>query len=115
MTGSQRARRTIPLGRSLDEVSRRLEAGSPEVLSTIFTRWAELVGEQTAEHTWPERLDGDALVVSVDSVAWASHVRTVAPGILELLRSRVNGNEAPVRVVVRVRARRGPSKPAEGS
>jgi predicted nucleic acid-binding Zn ribbon protein len=111
VTGSQRARRTVPLGKSLAEVSRRLEAGSPEVLSTIFSRWPELVGSQAAEHTWPERVEGDALVVNADSAAWASHLRTLSAKILDLLGTRVNAASAPSRVVVRVRASSRASRP----
>jgi len=100
---SKRARRTVGVGESLEELSRRLGTGPLDVLSIVFARWSETVGEGVAEHVRPERLEGDALVVSVDSGAWASHLRTRATEVLSALRE-ATGPSCPTRLVIRVKS-----------
>lgn len=100
---SPRAGRTVGFGESLAELSRQLGTGTPDTLSVVFSRWSEAVGEAVAAHTRPERIDGEALVVSVDSPAWASHLQTLAPKVISQLRD-ATGSNGPSRLVVRVRA-----------
>ena len=100
---SPRAGRTVGIGESLAELSRQLGTGPPDTLSVVFSRWSETVGEAVAAHTRPERIDGEALVVSVDSPAWASHLQTLAPKVISQLRD-ATGSNGPSRLVVRVRA-----------
>ena len=61
------------------------------------------MGEAVAAHARPDRIDGDALVVSVDSPAWSSHLRNLAPEVLGKLSDGA-GEGAPSRLVIRVRA-----------
>jgi predicted nucleic acid-binding Zn ribbon protein len=103
-----RAHRTVGVAESLAELSRQLGTGPPDTLSTVFSRWSETVGETVAAHTHPERIDDEALVVSVDSPAWASHLRTLAPALLGQLRD-ATGSDKLSRLVVRVKApKKGP-------
>ena len=97
-----RAGRTVGLGESLAEVTAKLGIAKPSSLASVFDRWAEAVGEIVNAHVRPEKMDGDALVVSADSPVWASHVQTIAPELIERFR-QILGPDAPSRVVVRVR------------
>jgi predicted nucleic acid-binding Zn ribbon protein len=99
---SPRADRTVKVGESLAELTRQLGTGPPDALSAIFSRWSEVVGEDVAAHARPERLDGEALVVSVDSPAWASHLRTLAPRVISQLND-ATGSDQVSRLVVRVK------------
>lgn len=76
---------------------------TPDTLAHVFSRWTEIVGETVAAHARPERIDGDALVVTVDSPAWASYLRTGAVGLLSEL-SDATGQGSLTRLVIRVRA-----------
>jgi predicted nucleic acid-binding Zn ribbon protein len=100
--GRARAGRTVGIRESLGEVSRKLGMPVPETISSVFGDWPELVGADLARHVHPEKIDGEALVVSADSPAWASHLRTIAPVLVERLRDRI-GPDAPSRFVIRVR------------
>jgi predicted nucleic acid-binding Zn ribbon protein len=98
-----RAGRTVGLSESLAQLSRRIGTAPPDTLAQVFARWAETVGETIAAHARPERIDGHALVVTVDSPAWASHLRTLATELLSKL-SEAAGEGAPTTLVIRVRA-----------
>jgi predicted nucleic acid-binding Zn ribbon protein len=105
---SARADRTVKVGESLAELSRQLGTGSPEALSVVFSHFEEAVGAAVAAHTRPERIDGDALVVSVDSPAWASHLRTLAPTVIGQLREATRSTVVS-RLVIRVKPpKKGP-------
>jgi predicted nucleic acid-binding Zn ribbon protein len=71
-----------PLGDSLDQLARRLGVPSSSVLSTIFTRWDELVGSGVSDHAWPLAVSKGVLVVGVDQPAWATQLRFLAPDLL---------------------------------
>jgi predicted nucleic acid-binding Zn ribbon protein len=103
-----RAGRTLELSESLAQLSRQIGTAPPAALGQIFSRWAETVGESLASHVRPDRIDGDALVVTVDSPAWASHLRTHAPELLAKLSDVVDVG-APTSLVIRVGRGRGRS------
>ena len=46
----------------------------------MFARWAELVGEEVAQHATPESFADGTLVVRTDSTAWATQLKLLAPG-----------------------------------
>jgi predicted nucleic acid-binding Zn ribbon protein len=92
----------VKVGESLAELARQLGTAPPDTLSAVFSRWSELVGETVAAHARPEKLDGEALVVSVDSPAWASHLRTLAPTVIGQLHGATGSSEVS-RLVIRVK------------
>jgi len=98
-----RADGPVPLAAALDDVARRMGVGRPDQLATVFGRWEELVGESLAAHVQPVRLAARTLVVRVDHPAWATQVRHLAPEILERVRARCAGEDAPDRLEIRVR------------
>lgn len=49
----------------------------------LFNRWAELVGEQTAESSTPESLIDGTLTIRCKSTAWATQLRLMQGTILE--------------------------------
>lgn len=107
-----RAGRTLEMSESLAELSRQIGAAPPDIVAHIFAKWAETVGDAVAAHSAPERIDGDTLIVIVDSPAWSSHLRNLAPEVLRKL-SEGAGEGAPSRLVIRVRAvSRGPGAQA---
>lgn len=105
-----RAGRTVEMSESLAQLSAQIGTAPPDTLARVFSRWAEAVGETVAAHVRPERVDGNALVVAVDSPAWASHLRTHAPEFLHKL-SDVAGAPAFSSLVIRVRSARRGSEP----
>jgi predicted nucleic acid-binding Zn ribbon protein len=87
---------------------------------SVFGRWAEIVGNDLAGHTRPERLADGELTVVADSTAWATQVRLLAAQLVlrlnhelgdgTVLRVKVRGPALPDRKPGqwRVRGSRGP-------
>jgi len=94
----------MPLSDALGALTKRLGVPGPDVMTTIFGRWEELVGASVAAHVRPLRLHEGTLVVAADHPAWATQVRHLAPDILRHLRDACGPAEAPERLEVRVRA-----------
>ena len=63
------------LGRALDRLMGTLRAPSVDVLDAVFTKWAEIVGEDVAAHSRPVSIDGHTLVVAAEDSTWASELR----------------------------------------
>jgi predicted nucleic acid-binding Zn ribbon protein len=51
-------------------------------VASIEASWADLVGEQLAEHCKPTRFTDGELVVVAESTAWATQVRLLAPRLI---------------------------------
>ncbi|HSF35128.1 MAG TPA: DciA family protein [Nocardioides sp.] len=55
----------------------------------VFGRWAELVGQEVAEHCTPETFDDGRLVVRTDSTAWATQLKLLAPTVVRRLNEEL--------------------------
>jgi predicted nucleic acid-binding Zn ribbon protein len=72
-----------PVGESLPRLLGRFgAAASPATMEAVFSRWAEIVGGELAEHVRPVRVEGHALVVAADHPAWATRARMQSGRIL---------------------------------
>ena len=70
----------------------------------VFTRWAEVVGEEVAAHATPVSLASGTLVVSVDHPTWATELRYLQSLVLGRLDEAV-GAGVVRSLEVRVRPR----------
>jgi hypothetical protein len=103
------------LGQVLDRTLRSLGTPSVSGVEVIFERWGEVVGVAMAGRTRPLRIDGDALIVSCDEPAIATHVRFLQAELVERLR-QLSGDRRVARIEVRVaQVRRGPRPPRGGA
>ena len=75
-------------------------------IHTLLDRWSDIVGEQVAAHSTPEKYDSGVVVVRTDSTTWATQLRTIASQIVAKLYESV-GDGAVTRVEVR-----GPDAPS---
>mgnify|MGYP001946049936 CR=1 len=55
----------------------------------VFGRWSQIVGDRLAEHVRPQTYADGELVVSVDSPAWATQVRAMAPQLVRRLNEEL--------------------------
>ena len=53
------------------------------------TLWPEIAGPKTAEHTRALEVDGNTLVIVVDSPAWIAQLRFLKPQLLKKISGRV--------------------------
>jgi predicted nucleic acid-binding Zn ribbon protein len=66
----------------------------------VFGRWAELVGDEVAQHCTPETFDEGRLVVRTDSTAWATQLRLLAPTVVRRLNEELgHGTVAVIEVL----------------
>lgn len=91
----------IELSESLERVLGSLDIPPADLLSTVFHRWEQVVGDDVARHCRPAAVEGDRLVVVAADSSWASEVKWLAEEVL----ARVNELSSTDRlraVVVRV-------------
>ncbi|MDA8285282.1 MAG: DUF721 domain-containing protein [Actinomycetota bacterium] len=89
-----------PVSASLGRLSEGLGLGRPELLTSVFARWEELVGPDIAAHATPRMLRDGVLTVAVDHPAWAASLRLLAGDILG--RIDTLGGDPVSELVVRV-------------
>ena len=74
-----------PLSSGIERLLRSFRQGDRATTVTVFSRWAELVGDAVAQHVRPLKLDRGVLVVQVDDPAWATQMRFLESDLLERL------------------------------
>lgn len=58
-------------------------------VQSVFGRWAELVGDEVAEHCVPESYADTRLIVRTDSTAWATQLKLLAPTVVKRLNEEL--------------------------
>jgi predicted nucleic acid-binding Zn ribbon protein len=71
-----------PLKESLDRVARDLGVPNVEVLTGVFSHWADIVGPSIADHARPTSLRDGTLHVAVDQPGWATQLRYLATQVM---------------------------------
>jgi predicted nucleic acid-binding Zn ribbon protein len=95
-----------PLGRLVGRVALERGWGSRLTTGRLFDRWAQIVGEDVAEHARPVELKDAELTVQADSTAWATQLRLLQRQLLAKIAAGV-GNDVVKRLKVL-----GPSAPS---
>ena len=90
---------------SLERLLGTMKAPPVDVLTVVFGSWADVVGEDLAAHSRPTAIDGERLVVTCDSAAWASEFRWLEKQVLDRLRE-VTGSTRISAITVRVESHR---------
>lgn len=88
----------------LNSVMRRFRAPEVEVVSGIFGRWREVVGDAVADNATPVRIEDKKLVVEVCDQAWATQLRFLERELLHTLHAHFG--DAVERIDVRMRRSR---------
>jgi predicted nucleic acid-binding Zn ribbon protein len=81
-----------------------LRGGDRQTTVTVFSRWAEIVGEPVCSHVKPLKLDAGTLIVEVDEPAWATQLKFLEADLLT--RLNVGGAMPVERLEIRVKRRR---------
>ena len=82
-------------------VTAGLGAPGVDVVVTVHQRWAEIVGEEVADHVRPLGIEAGRLKVAADGPAWASHLRWSEAEIVGRLADLL-GPDQITGIVVRV-------------
>ncbi len=89
-----------PLGSVLNQVSHRRGWVKRISLSTVLRNWADLVGEDNAEHSQPVNFVDGVLTVQCDSTAWATGMRFAASALVARLNKEL-GEQTVQRIDIR--------------
>ena len=76
------------LGSVMDALTSRLGWNSPLAQSELLSSWAEIVGEETAEHSSPVSVEEGVLAVRCDSTAWATQLRLMRVQVMTRIATR---------------------------
>jgi predicted nucleic acid-binding Zn ribbon protein len=99
-----------PLGETVDRLVRSMGAPSASATRSIFADWAEIVGDQIADHARPHALRERTLVVAVSDPAWATQLRFLEADLLARIAAATGSDEVTA-IEVRVRSAT-PPRPA---
>ena len=97
-----------PVGAVVREITTDQGWGTDLAVGGIVGRWRELVGDEVADHSSPERFEGGELVVVAESSAWATQLRLLRHVMLRRLSSGL-GADVVTSIVVH-----GPTGPQWG-
>ena len=78
----------IKASASLEQLFGEFNWTSQLAQATLFTDWNKVVGEDSAEASYPEELKNEVLSVRCRSTAWATQLRLLAPQILEKINQQ---------------------------
>ena len=93
-----------PLSETLDRVVKRL-SGAPAGSTSLLARWADLVGQDIADHATPVAVKAGELVLAVSDPVWASQLRWLEADLLRRIVER--GGPRLDRLTLRVGPRPG--------
>jgi predicted nucleic acid-binding Zn ribbon protein len=98
-------RRPQELRTILDRVQEQI--APTDLLSAAQRRWREVVGDQVAEESWPDRERDGLLTVRCRSAVWAAELTMLEETLLQQLNDRLPGGR-------QVRALKFTAAPAGG-
>ena len=81
-------REPIKASASLEQLFGEFNWTSQLAQAPLFTEWNKVVGEDSAEASYPEDLKNEVLSVRCRSTAWATQLRLLAPQILEKINQQ---------------------------
>jgi predicted nucleic acid-binding Zn ribbon protein len=95
----------VVLRDAVARVGKEIGLPDPDVLTQVLARWAEVVGEEQAQHSQVRSLRDGVLTVEVDASVWATPLRYQENEVRAALARAVGGPVADRLRVVVARAR----------
>jgi hypothetical protein len=89
------AKRVHRIDRVLRKALKGMDLGSKLEGYRIWGLWGDIVGDQVARRTQPERIKNRILFVRVSSSAWMHQLQTMKPLLMERIRKITKGE--PIR------------------
>jgi hypothetical protein len=86
-------------------------ASAHDPIALLEAAWPEIVGENIAQHSRPERIAGGTLTVATRSSAWSHQLSFLAEQVLEAVHARCGGIEQLRFRVAKLAERRAPTGP----
>ena len=86
---------------ALDALLDRLGADTASAITGVFGEWAQIVGEQVAQHVTPIKLERGRLIVEVDDPSWATQMRFLEPQLVAKLHIATTSTITAIEVRVK--------------
>jgi predicted nucleic acid-binding Zn ribbon protein len=103
------ARDPQPLSAAVERLVRDQGWQDQSAISVLIQEWADVVGQDLADHVVPVSFDEGELTLQAESTAWATQVRLLLPQLHRAVDDRVGSG-----VVRRIRVH-GPQAPSWGA
>ena len=72
-----------PLSLVLAQAIRKMNIAKPFAMHSLIGHWRQLVGDDIADHSQPQKVEFGVLVVMVDSSVWTHHLTLLKTDILQ--------------------------------
>ena len=77
------------LGEAIQEFLTSSGLDTRTQVAQVLTNWADLVGQEVADHVRPERFEDGKLILRADSTAWATQMRLLQATVLRRLTEQL--------------------------
>jgi predicted nucleic acid-binding Zn ribbon protein len=81
----------LKLNSVLDEIVAKRDWKQGIAEGSLFTEWANLVGDELGEHSTPLSLVDGLLIIQTTSTAWAVQLNTMKPELLKTISASAPG------------------------
>jgi len=81
----------LKLNSVLDEIVAKRDWKQGIAEGSLFTEWANLVGDELGEHSTPLSLVDGLLIIQTTSTAWAVQLNTMKPELLKTISASTPG------------------------
>ena len=79
-----------PIEQIIKEVFAEGKFGGSAKASKLWSHWKEIVGEDVAQHCFPEKVSGGKLYIKADSPIWRQQLDLLKEEIREKINERLN-------------------------
>lgn len=79
----------LPLGAGIEKLIEERAWRVDVQAGAVFSRWAQIVGAEVAEHSAPTSFEEAVLTVRADSTAWATQLRLLSSTLLGSIEQQV--------------------------
>jgi predicted nucleic acid-binding Zn ribbon protein len=78
---------------SVNRLMKHMKAPEVSVVESVFSNWADIVGEVIGAHTRPVKIEEGNLLIEVDDPAWASEMEWMGEELVRQVREKLNTDQ----------------------
>lgn len=82
-----------PISRIINDVLATGKLGDSGQVAELWGEWKKIVGDEIAEHCFPEKINGDRLYINVDSPVWCQQLDLLKEELKEKIAEKLGNCE----------------------
>jgi len=82
-----------PISRIINDVLATGKLGDSRQVAELWGEWGKIVGDDIAEHCFPEKINGDRLYINVDSPVWCQQLDLLKEELKEKIAEKLENCE----------------------